>query len=100
MTNSAAAVTTLARALEAAVDALEDDLDQVRRARTAETMIDLLRQAAREVGDQRTAALMGLRDEGWSLADMKAEFGIARARLSQIINRDDYRAQRRARKRS
>lgn len=98
--SSKRSVPPLTKQLTAMVDALERDTDQVRRARTAEQVIDLLRQTAKEVGDQRTAALMALRDEGWSLADMKEEFGIARARLSQVINREEYRAQRKARKRS
>ena len=53
------------------------------------------RGAQYEFGERRTEALISLReDEDWSLADMKAEFGISRARLSAMINRED-RADRR-----
>lgn len=76
---------------------LDADLNQVRRARVAQQLSDMMRHAAELFAEQRSSALVELRDAGWSLADMRAEFGIARARLSQLINREEYRSSRRGR---
>jgi hypothetical protein len=82
-------------ALQRALDALEAEPNPVKRARFAESLALMCRNASGEFGALRTGALAELREQGWSLSDMSKEFGIARARLSQIINRDDYKEYRR-----
>lgn len=88
-------VSTTEQSLTRTVERLRNDKNAVRRARSAGQLADFLRTMSGEFGDVRTEALTELRDAGWSLADMSVEFGIARARLSQIINRETYREYRR-----
>lgn len=92
------AVALFERAVAQAIALLERDPHQVRRAKNAEKLANLARDAMERFGEQRSAALTQLRDDGWSLADMREEFGIARARLSQLINRDSYRQGRKERR--
>lgn len=82
------------RAVASAIALLAADTNPVRRARVANLLSDRMRKAAEQFAEVRSGALVELRDDGWSLADMKAEFGIARARLSQIVNRETYRQAR------
>jgi len=89
-------VGTFAAAIERAVVQLERGKDPVGRAKAAQELALLCRDAAGTFGNVRTEALAELREAGWSLADMANEFGIARARLSQIINREDYKQYRKS----
>jgi hypothetical protein len=76
----------LERAIAQAVRQLENELPSA-RAKASEDTIRVLREGLELLGAVRTDALIEMRGEGWSLADMREEFGISRARLSQIINR-------------
>jgi hypothetical protein len=96
--SSRRAALLLEQAIVRAIDTLEWERDPLLRARVAHELAERMRLAQEEFGDQRTAAFWQLRDEGWSLADMKEEFGIARARAAQIINRDSYKDAKRAKK--
>jgi hypothetical protein len=86
----------LASAIAQAIDALEREPDQGRRARWSVRMADRMRHAQEQFGDQRTLAFEWLREnEGWSLRDLAIEFGITRARAAQIAVRDRYKDARR-----
>lgn len=98
--SSTPSIKAVERAVASAIAQLEADHNYVRKARTSEALSNMMRTAAEQFAEQRSAALVELRDEGWSLADMKVEFGIARARLSQLINREDYRRSRKERGRT
>lgn len=44
------------------------------------------------MGEQRTAAIRTLREQGWSLSDLSRETGLSRARLCQIAPIEGDRA--------
>ena len=90
-----AAVVAFDKHLEQAFVRLAAEKNPIRRAQAAGIIAERLRSESARFGEVRTEALIELRESGWSLADMSAEFGIARARLSQIINRSEYRQYRR-----
>lgn len=82
-----------------AVEALEAEPDPWVRERTARDLAEYMRQAQELFADQRTAAFLIFREEyDYSLADLKAEFGLSRPRAAQIINRDAYKERHQASK--
>lgn len=93
--NSTPAIKAVESAVAQAIALLEADTNLVRRARNADALSEFIRVAAEQFAEQRSGALVELRDNGWSLSDLSAEFGIARSRLSQLINRESYREGRR-----
>jgi AraC-like DNA-binding protein len=87
-------IRTIARlesAIDAAVMQLSTSDDDETVAKTSKQLAEMCRRAQYKFGACRTNALSNLRDEGWSLADMSQEFGISRARLSAMINREERR---------
>lgn len=95
VSRSERAAARLDQAIVDALTALDNESQLVLKARVAKMLAERCRGAQYEFGERRTEALIALREEeDWSLADMKAEFGISRARLSAMINREE-RAERR-----
>jgi len=75
--------------VELAVDRLvaATDRDAVLRAAASIGVDEVLRRAMFRLADLRADAFVQLRKDGWSLSEMAEEFGISRARCSQIIER-------------
>lgn len=97
-TRSERAAIAVEEAIDRAIETLEQERDPFTRARVAMSLVERMRRAQEEFGDQRTVAFLILREEyDCSLADLSREFGIARARAAQIINRDAYKVRRRLR---
>lgn len=97
MANSQPTIKQMLTAIQHTIDALNADDDPIRRAKVAIELTNIARTAQEQFAEERSSALVELRDAGWSLGDMKVEFGLARARLSQIVNRDTYRDSRKER---
>jgi len=80
-------------AVAALLQALERERDPWDRARVGKAAAEDARADQSEFADQRSAAIIELREEGWSLTDLSKELQIARARIAQIAPIEGDRAQ-------
>jgi hypothetical protein len=85
------ALRTFDKTVQGLLSKLAANPDHHRRAHDAAALIEACRVAQEQFGAERTAAFDALRDDGWSLGDLAAEFGMTRSRVAQIACRDRYK---------
>ena len=75
---------TLAEALAYHVNRIEGYANPLHRVEQAMSALAALQAAEKRIADEKRGAMMELRAQGWSLADIAGELDISRARVGQV----------------